>query len=224
VKRALLLAALLAACGGRAGASEIPGAVIVLEAAPGTPGSDPAGAPPRFVLLKDGQVFVGGTSLVEAGRLEKSEAQALAKRAAALRKLPGMGAPVAFGGAPDRAYRLSVLEGDPLEIVATGDPARAPVATLPLATLVAELERFRHPTLRPYAPASYALSVREAKLAGGCRTWTLPVPLADALAGGRSVAALDAASWPTGALPASVCVDERRYSVTLRPLLPGEHP
>jgi len=222
--RALLLAALLAASGGRAGASEIPGAVIVLEAAPGTPGSDPAGAPPRFVLLKDGQVFVGGTSLVEAGRLERSEAQALAKRSAALRKLPGIGAPLAFGGASDRVVRLSVLEGDPLEIVATGDPARAPAVLTPLTTFLDELEHFRHPTLRPYAPASYALSVREAKLAGGCRAWGFPVPLAEALAGRRTVAALDATSWPTGALPASVCVDERRYSVTLRPLLPGEHP
>jgi hypothetical protein len=223
VRRALL-AALVAACAGSAGAADIPGAVIVLEAAPGTPGSDPKGAPPRFVLLRDGQVFVGGTSLVEAGRLEKAEAQVLAKRAGALRKLPGLGAPVAFGGAPDRTLRLSVFEGDPLEIVATGDPAQAPAPLASLATLVDELERFRHPTLRPYEPASYALGVREAKLVGGCRAWAFPVPLAEALAGRRTVAALDATSWPTGAMPASVCVDERRYAVTLRPLLPGERP
>jgi len=223
VKRALL-AALVAACAGGAGAAEIPGAVIVLETAPGTPGSDPAGAPPRFVLLKDGQVFVGGTSLVETGRLEKAEAQALAKRAAALRKLAGASAPVAFGGAPGRSSRLFVFEGDPFEIVATGDPAQAPAALAPLATLVDELARFRHPSLRPYEPSSYVLGVREAKLVGGCRAWAFPVAFAEALAGRRTVGALDATSWPTGALPASVCVDERRYAVTLRPLLPGERP
>ena len=118
------MAALVAACGARRlGAGEIPGALIVLETAPGTPGSDPSGAPPRFVLLKDAQVFVGGTSLVEAGRLEKSEAQALAKRAAALRKMPGIGAALAFGGAPERVARLALLDGDPLEIAVTGDPA-----------------------------------------------------------------------------------------------------
>ena len=40
---------------------------------------------------EDGQVFVGGTERLEAGRLEKGEAQALKKRAEALRKLPGLG-------------------------------------------------------------------------------------------------------------------------------------
>jgi hypothetical protein len=225
VRRALV-AVFVAACAlGPLEAGEIPGAVIVLETAPGTPGSDPAGAPPRFVLLKDGQVFVSGTSLVEAGRLEKGDAQALVKRAAAARKLPGVGgAPVAFGGAPERAVRLSLFEDDPHEITTTGDPANAPPALLPLASLVSDLLGFRHPSLKPYAPASYAVRAREAKLAGGCRSWAFSVPIADAVAGPRSVSALDAVSWPTGALPASVCVDDRRYAVTLRPLLPGEHP
>jgi hypothetical protein len=223
--RAALLAALVAACGAAGlGAGEIPGAVIVLESAPGTPGSDPAGAPPRFALLKDAQVFVGGTSLVEAGRLEKSEAQALAKRAAALRKIPGIGSALSFGGAPERVARLALFEGDPLEIVVTGDPASAPAALAPLATLVLELAHFRHPSLRPYAPSAYALRVHEARLAGGCRPWGFAVPLAEALAGRQAVSALDAVSWPTGALPASVCADDRRYAVTLRPLLPGEQP
>jgi len=223
--RPTLLAMLVAACGAAGlGAGEIPGTVLVLETAPGTPGSDPAGAPPRFALLKDAQVFVGGTALVEAGRLEKSEAQELTKRAAALRKLPGIGSPLSFGGAPEHVVRLTLYEGDPLEIVATGDPANAPLALAPLATLIAELEHFQHPSLRPYVPSSYALAVREARLAGGCRAWALTVPLAEALSGRRTVAALDATSWPTGALPASVCVDDHRYAVTLRPLLPGEQP
>ena len=223
--RAALAAGLLAVVApALARAGEIPGAVVVLEAAPGTPGSDSSGAPPRFVLLKDGQVFVSGTSLVEAGRLEKAEAEALAKRAAALRKLPGVSGPVTFGGAPERVFRLRLLEKDPVEIVASGDTAQAPAALAPLAGLIDELVRFQHPSLRPYAPESYALGVREARLAGGCRGWDLPLPIAQAAAGRHAVKASEVASWPTGALPASVCADDKRYVVTLRPLLPGEQP
>jgi hypothetical protein len=206
------------------GAGEIPGALLVLETAPGTPGSDPAGAPPRFVLLQDAQVFVGGTALLESGRLEKREAQALVKRAAALRKVPGIGAPIALGSG-DQTLRLRLLEDDPLEIVASGLPRGGVAPPLTeLASLLRELERFHHASLRPYAPTSYSLTVREARLAGGCRAWSWPFAIAEALAGPREVSASDAAGWPTGAMPASVCVDDRRYSVTLRPLLPGERP
>jgi len=226
VKRAVaaLLPLMAMAVTPGAGAGAIPRAVIVLETAPGTPGSDPSGAPPRFVLLEDGQVFVGGTSLVEAGRLEKGEAQALQKRAAALRKIPGIGSQISLGGAADRSMRLVLLEDDPLEIVTTGEPAAAPAALAPLATLLDELARFHHPSLRPYAPSSYSMTVREARLAGGCRAWSFSVPLAEALRGPRTVPAADAVGWPTGAMPASVCTDDRRYAVTLRPLLPHERP
>jgi hypothetical protein len=204
-------------------AGEIPGAVLALEAAPGTPGSDASGAPPRFVLLKDGRVFVGGSALLEAGRLEKSEAQALLKRAAALRKIQGLGSQISLGGSADRVVRLRLLEDEPLEIVVTGDaPAPAPLA--PLVTLLRDLAAFHHPSLRPYAPSSYSLSVREARLSGGCRAWSLPFPITDALAGPRALPAVEAASWPTGAMPASVCVEDRHYVVTLRPLLPDERP
>jgi hypothetical protein len=219
-------------------AGEIPGASIVLEAAPGTPGSDPSGAPPRFVLLKDGHVFVGGTSRLEAGRLEKGEMSALLKRAEALRKIPGLSSapgtasPVALGGDPARTLRLLVLDGKPIEIVATGDPAQAPPALAPLATLLADLLRYHHPSLRPYTPAEYAMNVREARLVGGCRPWGFPFPVTEAVAAPRTVSAEQAAGWPKGAMPASVCADgagasaggSRRYVVTLRPLLPGERP
>jgi hypothetical protein len=220
-----MLAASLAASGATLlAAGEIPGASIVLETPPLTPGSDPAGAPPRFVLLKDGQVFVGGTERVEVGRLEKDEAQALRKRADSLRKLPGIDHPLEFGGAPERVFRLALLEHEPLEITATGDPAQASAALAPLAALVRDLEGFLHPSLRPYAATSYALRAREARLVGGCRAWGFALPLAEVLAGARSVSAAEASSWPTGALPASVCSGEKRYAVTLRPLLPGEQP
>jgi hypothetical protein len=215
----LALAALPSLQGG-----EVPGAAIVLEAAPGTPGSDPSAAPPRFVLLKDGQVFVGGTARLEAGRLGKEEASALLKRAEAVRKLPGLTSPVALGGDPARTVRLRLLDGKPLEVVATGDPAAAPPALAPLATLLADLLRFHHSSLRPYAPTSYAMAVREARLVGGCRAWSFAFPIALALTSPRTVSAAEASGWPTGAMPASVCADDRHYVVTLRPLLPGEQP
>jgi len=225
-------------------AGDVPGAAIVLEATPGTPGSDPSAAPPRFVLLKDGQVFVGGTAHLEAGRLDKEETSALLKRAEALRKLPGLslaperglapdrGPAVSLGGDPARTMRLRILEGRPLEVVVTGDPAAAPPALAALATLLADLLRFDHPSLRPYAASSYALSVREGRLAGGCRPWAFAFPIAQALGAPRAVSAAETQGWPTGAFPASVCGDDtgppasggRRYIVTLRPLLPGEQP
>jgi hypothetical protein len=220
--RGWLAAALLAAT--TAGAGEIPGAVLILETTPDTPGGDATAAPPRFVLLADAQVFVGGGARVESGRLEKREAQALVKRAEALRRLPGVGPDVAFGGRDDVAFRLRLLDGRPLEVRATGDPASAPAPLAPLAALASDLARFHHPSLRPYAPASYAMIVREARLVGGCREWTFPFPIASALSAPRSVPTSEVEGWPTGALPASVCADDKRYAVTLRPLLPGERP
>ena len=224
MKLTLATALLAAAAAQPLAAGEIPGASLVLEAAPGAPGSDPAGAVPRFVLLRDGRVFVGGSARLEAGQLEKKDADALLKRAEGLRKLPGIASPIAFGAGPEPVMRLRLLEDKPLEVNATGDPAAASAALLPLASLLKELERFDHASLRPYAPASYALSARETRLAGGCRAWRFSRPLAEALASPRAVPAAEAEGWPTGALPASVCVDDKRYSVTLRPLLPDEQP
>jgi hypothetical protein len=230
-RASLVVLALSASALGATG-GEIPAASIVLEALPGPPGGDRSSAPPRFVLLKDGQVFVGGTSRIEAGRLEKGEAQALRKRAEQVRKLPGLASPVALGGDASRVLRLRLLEDDPLDLVATGDPAAAPPSLAPLATLLADLLRFHHPSLRPFAPSSYELTAREARLPGGCRAWGFAFPIAEALASPRTVSAAEASGWPTGAVPASVCVDDlrpaagasRRYAVTLRPLLPNELP
>jgi len=206
-----------------ASASEVPGAVLVLEADPGSPGSDPAGAPPRFVLMKDGELFVGGTERFEAGRLDKTESSALLKKADAVRRLR-LSSPVSFEGDASRTARLRLLEGKPLEIVVKGDPAQGSPALAPLASLLTDLLRYDHPSLRPYEPASFALTAREARLIGGCRAWSFGFPITEALSAPRTVAAEDANGWPTGARPASVCVDSHRYVVTLRPLLPGERP
>jgi hypothetical protein len=184
------------------------------------------------VLLKDGQVFVGGTARLEAGRLEKGEAQALRKRAGTVRKLPGIGERVVLGGDPALTMRLRLPEDDAFDVSVVGDPSQAPPHLAPLATLLADLLRFDHPSLRPWSPPGYAMVVREGRLAGGCRPWGFTFPIAAALAGPRVVSPAEAVGWPTGAVPASVCADGagpsasagKRYLVTLRPLLPGEQP
>jgi hypothetical protein len=220
---AALCLSVLAAAAVRAPAAEIPGALVVLETAPGTPASDPSSAPPRFVLLKDGQVFVGGTARLAAGRLEKPEAQALRKRVELVRKAAGRAGELVLGGG-ERVCRLRLPEETPAVLTLSGDPESLPAPLSPAAEVVLELLRFHHPSLAPYAPASYALGVREGKLAGGCRRWSFPFPIEQALGQPRLVPAADATGWPTGGLPASVCSGDRRYVVTLRPLLPGEQP
>lgn len=216
------LALAVAAAPARGG--EIPEAVLVLETSPGTPGAETSGAPVRFALLKDGRVFVGGTSLLEVGQLEKQEASALRRRAEDLTRRPGFTETISLGGDSGRLARLRLLEGRRFDLRVSGDPASAPGPLAPVASLLSDLMRFHHPSLRPFVPASYALGVREATLSGGCRPWTFSVPLADALAGPNAVPAREVEGWPTGALPASVCEGARRYVVTLRPLLPGEQP
>jgi hypothetical protein len=206
-------------------ASEAPGAVVVLDVAGASPGGPTAGAnPPRFVLFEDGQVFVGGTQRLATGRLEREEVKELEKRIARVRKIPGLGSQVSFGASASPRYRLRLGKEKPMDILATGDPASAPPGLRPLASLVQDLAAFAHDSLRAYEPAAYALWAREGTLIGGCRGWGFAVPLSEALAGPRSVPAAAAADWPTGGAPASVCAGEKRYVVTLRPLLPGEKP
>jgi hypothetical protein len=218
----LLLGSLLAVPAARPG--EIPTAVVILEVPPRTPGSDATGAPPRIILLKDGQVFVGGTGGLAAGRLEKGEAQTLKRSAEAVRKAAGKAARLGFGGDTTRTMRLRLPEDDQAEVAIAGDPAVTAVDLAVAARALEQLLRFDHPSLRPYKPASYALSAREDRLVGGCRAWRLAFPIAEAVALPQVVSAADAQGWPSGAWPASVCVGEKHYVVTLRPLLPGELP
>lgn len=204
-----------------ASAAEIPGAVVVLETHTESHAADVAeAAPPRFVLLQDGQVFVGGTGRVAVGRLSSGEAKAIEKRLSAVRRLSGLGSSVSLGPGATR-HRLVLRKGRPLEILATGDPAGAPPALLPLASLLNDLEAFDHPSLKPYAPKEYLLDARAGALPGGCRPWLLREPLTE---GSRTLPASSLPTWPTGARPASVCADGKTYVVTLRPLLPGEKP
>lgn len=203
---------------------EIPKAIVVLESLTATlPDQVPEAAPPRFALLEDGQVFVGGTSRLAAGRLSRSEAKDLENRVAALRQLPGVGASVSLGAGAQR-HRLRLRKGGAQDIVIAGDPVGAPAALLPLGSLLQELLGFDHPSLRPYRPGAYAVMAREGKLAGGCRRWTFAEPVTESLFAPRTVAASAAEGWPTGATPASVCAGDKTYVVALRPLLAGEKP
>jgi hypothetical protein len=216
----LALAALAAAS--PSGAGEIPEATLILEAAVGVPGSIPAAAPPRFVLKREGQVFVGGSAPVWVGQLDKDEVKAIERRVKQLRKSNLLSPTVSFGDDTSKKYRLRLLKDGARDVVITGDPASAPPALQALAALVLDLLRFDHPSLRPLAPTDYAVSAREGTLVGGCREWLLPLPFESVLAGPQRLPADEAERWPAGADPASVCHEGRRYVVTLRPLLPGE--
>jgi hypothetical protein len=205
-------------------AGDIPKAVVVVEALTAIlPDQVPEAAPPRFVLLDDGQVFVGGTSRLAAGRLSKAEAKEIEARVVAVRQLPGFGASVTLGPGL-QSYRLRLRKGGAQDITVAGDPAEAPVSLLPLASLLQQLLRFDHPSLRPYRPGTYAVVAREGKLPGGCRRWTFAEPVSESLFAPRTVTASEAENWPTGATPASVCVGDKTYVVALRPLLQGERP
>jgi hypothetical protein len=197
-------------------------AVLTLEALSAVAGEQAPALPLRFALLENGQVFVGGTSRLLAGMLTKDETAALERRVNEVRKLPGLAATVTFGPGP--GFRLALRKPKPLDVLVQGNPAVAPPGLLPLSSLVSDLLRFGHASLRPFAPGGYALGVREGKLVGGCRAWTLPLTLADAVASAHLLPAASAAGWPTGATPAQVCSGDKTYLVTLRPLIPGERP
>jgi hypothetical protein len=217
---------LLIALGGPAAAAtgEIPGAVVVLEIFGRTrPDDVPESAPARFVLLEDGQVFVGGTSRLAAGRLTSAEVKALDRRVADVRRLPGLAGTVSLGGGEGR-QRLLLRRGRPLDMTVVGDTLQATPVLRPLARLIDDLARFDHPSLRPYQPGAYAVSAREGTLSGGCRSWPFKESPAESVFGPRTLPGEEVRDWPTGAGPASVCVGDKTYIVTFRPLLPGERP
>jgi hypothetical protein len=217
---------LLIALGGPAAAAtgEIPSAVVVLEVFGRTrPDDVPESAPARFVLLEDGQVFVGGTSRLAAGRLTSAEVKALDRRVADVRHLPGLAGTVSLGGGEGR-QRLLLRRGRPLDMTVLGDTLQATPVLRPLAELIDDLARFDHPSLRPYQPGAYAVSAREGTLAGGCRSWPFKESPAESVFAPRTLPGEVVRDWPTGAVPASVCVGDKTYIVTFRPLLPGERP
>ena len=205
-------------------AGEIPGALIELRAiTPFAPLQDWSAAPPRFVLLDDGQVFVGGSKELLSGRLEKDEVKALEAQVEAVRKMPGFASAFSFGEGDVATFLLRGGKGKTIDVRVTGDPSKASPALRPLASLLDTLLRFDHASLRPYTPASFALSAREGVRRGGCRIWTL-LPTPNEAAAGTTVQASALETWMGGVYPTSVCVGDKSYAVLLRPLLPGERP
>src|SRR5262249_20985026 len=157
-------------------AGDIPNAVVVLEEfSRARPDEVPESAPPRFVLLEDGQVFVGGTSHLAAGRLSSAEAKAFDKRLTDVRKLPGLAGTVRLACGEARR-RLLLRKGRPVDMSVVGEPSQASPALRPLAALIEDLSRFDHASLKPYEPGSYAVTAREGSLPGGCRSWPFPEP------------------------------------------------
>jgi hypothetical protein len=154
------------------------------------------------------------------GRLSGGPLKGLRSDVARVRKLKGLADHLTFGPGKGE-FRLRLAKGR--DVIATGDPEHAPFDARPVAGLIEKLLRFDDPSLHLYRPERYELTVRPGALAGGCRSWTLPVPLVDALAGPHVVPAATVTSWPTGALAASVCAGDKSFIVTLRPLLPWEH-
>jgi hypothetical protein len=228
MRRLSALALLPLLLGGPPGAAagEVRDAVAVLDVfSAALPHYVPEAAPVRFALLQDGRVFVGGSRTLFAGTLSPREARDLERRFADLRKLPGIAGAITIGPG-DRRQRLRLFKGGrPLDLTITGDPADPRPGLAPLGALLADLERFWHPSLRPYEPQAYALSAREGTLRGGCRRWTAEAPsVAESVFAPVGVKADLARGWPTGATPASVCSGDRTYVVTLRPLLPVEQP
>ncbi|MGH9884805.1 MAG: hypothetical protein ACREBE_04715, partial [bacterium] len=121
----ILLTLLGAAALGEA-ATDIPQAVVVLEeVVPGRAGQVPEAAPPRFVLLEDGQVFVGGSSDVLTTKLDAREMKDLDKRVSEIRKHPALAGNVVIGPGDERRRLVLRKGGRPLDMVFTGDPQSA---------------------------------------------------------------------------------------------------
>jgi hypothetical protein len=202
-------------------ATEIPEAQIILDVFESArPGWVPEAAPVRLAVFEDGRLFVGGTSELQAGQLDKRELGELDKRVSLVRK-QAPASNVTFGPGETR-YRLRLGKDHPQEILASGDPAQAPAALQALARLVSDLAAFEHPSLRPWRAAACLATAIEQALPGGCRTWTLAVPLSE-LHSARTIPTDQLSGWPLGAIAASACgPNGHRYAVTFHPLLPGE--
>lgn len=202
---------------------------IRLDVLPGemrlTPRESLDGVPPRFVLLTDGSVFVGGRREVLKGRLDKEEMQAISTRLDVAMKSVGKAGPpqtLVVGEGP-ALFRFSVLLGSPAQLVVMGslEPSGAPPLS-PLPGFIRDLAAFRHPSLRPWTPAQFTMVVKERALPGGCRTATGLPPLAQTLANSVVVAERLTRGFPTGAETSQVCEGPKRYTVVFRPVIPGE--
>lgn len=224
-------AALLLAAAGPSAAQDPPAASVWMRLDP-LPAEMPLttresfeGVPPRFVLMTDGSVFVGGRRELLRGRLDNREMQAMAGFLDAVRKSFGKAGPppaLTFGEGP-ATFRFSVLLGSPLQTLVMGPlPEEGAPTSAPLPDLIRTLAGFRHSSLRLFDPPQYAMMVREKTLAGGCRSAQGLPPISPSLSTEVVVSERVTRGFPTGAEMAQVCEGGKRFTVVFRPLIPGE--
>lgn len=190
-----------------------------------TPRESFAGVPPRFVLLSDGSVFVGGRRELLKGALSRGEMEILSRSLdTVLKSLKQTGPPATLSvGEGPPTYRFSALAGTPFQTELSGVfPEQETPPLLPLPDFIRFLANFRHPSLKPFDPPFYAMVVREQTLAGGCRTAQGLPSLTAALAGEVVVPDSVTRGFPTGAEMSQICEGGKRYTVVFRPLIPGE--
>lgn len=184
------------------------------------------GVPSRFILMTDGSVYVGGRREYLRGFLDRAEMQDVSTRLdLALKALGKAGVPpsITLGEGP-AVFRLSSLLGVQFHTYVMGNldaPLLAPFQAL-LVDFVRRLAAFRHPSLRPFDPAQFAMSAREKTLPGGCRDRLLLPPLASLPADELVVGESLTHGFPTGPEMAQVCEGTKRFAVVFRPLVPGE--
>jgi hypothetical protein len=184
------------------------------------------GVPPRFVLMTDGSVYVGGRREVLKGALSRSEMQDISTRLdQVLKSLDKAGPPQTLSvGEGPAIFRLSVLLGTPFQTVIMGDlkTGTGAPSLAPLPDFIRRLANFRHPSLRPFDPPQFAMVVREKVVSGGCRSSKGLPALVPALSTETVVSETVTRGFPTGPDLAQVCDGLRRYAVVFRPLIPGE--
>ena len=183
------------------------------------------GVPPRFVVLTDGSVFVGGRREVLRGSLDKVEMQTFATNLDLVLKSLGKAPPpstVSWGEGPPR-FRFSVLLGSSFRVVVHGAlPEPEAPALLPLPEFIRRLAGFRHPSLRLFEPQQFTMIARESTLSGGCRAATGLPSLSQSASATWVVPAAVTRGFPTGAEVSQVCDGSKRYSVVFQPVIPGQ--
>lgn len=184
------------------------------------------GVPSRFILMTDGSVYVGGRREYLRGFLDRVEMQDVSTRLdLALKALGKAGAPksVSLGDGP-AVFRLSSVLGVQFHTYVMGGLDGTPAAptSMLLVDFIRRLAAFRHPSLRPFDPAQFAMIAREKTLPGGCRDRGALPPLATLPADELVVGERLTHGFPTGPEMAQVCEGSKRFTVVFRPLVPGE--
>jgi hypothetical protein len=219
--RALTLACALPLLASLACAGEVADAIVTLEVIePAVEWRQARALPMRVALLGKGRVYVGGSARLATAVLEGDDRKDLEKLAEQVAKQDGLAGEVRLGPG-DTRYRLHFPERG-VVILGAGAPEGASGDLRRLGELIERLRDFDHPSLMPWTPQEYLLSVSRQDLPGGCRPWRLELDPEALLRQPMAIPAGAAPDWSTGVFPTVACLGERRFAVTLRPLVPGE--